>query len=1033
MSSTFQQAITRLEQFWSDHGCLIWQPYSEKVGAGTMNPATVLRVLGPEPWNVAYVEPSFRAADGRYGENPNRMQCFYQYQVILKPGPDNPQELYLESLEALGLHGREHDIRFVEDNWESPALGAWGLGWEVWCDGQEITQFTYFQQACGFSLNPVSVELTYGLERLMIPIQGVRSVWDINWDGTRTYGEILRLSEVEYCKYNFDYADVHRLKAMYDLFEAEARDLIKAGLVIPAYDYVLRCSHTFNLLDARGAIGVTERAHYFARMRDLAREISVAYVAQREEMGHPWLKAVEGLKAPGLLARGQKVKGSKVAKAVEPLTEPATFLLEIGTEELPAADLDAALDQLRAAVPELLDELRLAHGQIRVLGTPRRLAVLVGEVSPRQADLQDMVKGPPARVAFRDGQPTRAALGFARKQGVVVGDLRVRAMDGGEYVVALKVEPGRPAGEVLAERLTDLIAGLRFSRSMRWNESGVAFSRPIRWLVALLGDRVVPFEYAGLVSGRVTRGLRPMGSPEIEINRADDYLCLMTDNRVIVDPAERQASIVAQISALAAEVSGAIPDDPDLLAQVTNLVEWPTALRGTFEKAYLKLPKDVLVTVMRKHQRYFPLVAQPSSPLSLGQRTKGLPTFYPLAKRPGAFQSFNLLPYFIAVRNGDDLHLDRVRYGNDEVLRARFADAAFFYEADTSKPLEEYLPRLDTLTFQEKLGSVGDKVRRLVRLIQPIGEMMNLSPDEAVTAARAVHLAKADLVTQMVIELTSLQGFMGEHYALVGGESPAVATAVREHYLPRFAGDALAQTASGVAVGLADRLDSLIGLFAIGLKPTGTADPFGLRRAALGVVQTLMGRQMRFDLRAGLRAAAELLPVPAPKESLSDALDFIVGRLRVVLRDAGHRYDVVDAVLAERGHDPYLAAQTVAELGAWVARDDWMDLLNAYARCVRIVRDQPQVYDLAPSVFAKDATRALHDAYEQVATKVGLESSPSELFTAFQPIIPTINRFFDDVLVMAEDRALRENRLALLQRIAALTSGIADLQVLEGF
>ena len=995
MPLTFQQAIMRLGQFWGEQGCLVWQPYSEKVGAGTANPATVLRVLGPEPWNVAYVEPSFRPADGRYGKNPNRMQYFYQYQVILKPDPGNPQEIYLDSLGALGLNRREHDIRFVEDNWVAPALGAWGLGWEVWCDGQEITQYTYFQQAGGFPLDPVSVEITYGLERLMIPIQGVRSVWDINWDGTRTYGEILRPSEVEYCAYNFEHAGIERLKAMYDLFEAEAKDLIAAGLVIPAHDYVLRCSHTFNLLDARGAVGVTERAHYFARMRDLARLISVAFVAQREEMGHPWLKPV----------RGSRVEGSPVAETGTALTEPATFLLEIGTEELPSGDLDAAGEQLRASVPDLLDDLRLAHGPVRVLGTPRRLAVLVEEVASHQADVAEVVKGPPANVAFRDGQPTRAAEGFARKQGLTVSDLQVRQMDGGEYVVALVVEPGRPAREVLGERMTDLIAGLRFDRSMRWNDSGVAFSRPIRWLVALLGEGVVPFEYAGLRSGRVTRGLRPLGSPDIAIQRAEDYLHLMAETQILIDPVERQRRIVHQIHALAVEVGGTIPDDPALLIEVTNLVECPMALRGVFEETYLKLPKDVLVTVMRKHQRYFPIVDG-----------KG-----------------NLMPYFVAVRNGDDLYLDQVRHGNEEVLRARFADAAFFYEADTSKPLKDYLPRLDTLTFQEKLGSVGDKVRRLEKLIRPIGEMLDLSPDEATTAVRAVHLAKADLATQMVVELTSLQGVMGEHYALVSGESPAVATAVREHYLPRFAGDALAQTAPGMAIGLADRLDSLVGLFAIGLKPTGAADPFGLRRAALGVVQTLMGRQIRLDLRAGLRAAGKLLSVPVAEDALDDALDFIVGRLRVVLREAGHRYDVVDAVLVERGHDPYLAAQTVADLGGWVSRDDWMDWLNAYARCVRIVRDQPQIYELAPSAFVKDATRALHAAYEQVAAQVGPESSPSELLTAFHRIIPTINRFFDDVLVMAEDRALRENRLALLQRIAALTAGIAELQVLEGF
>jgi glycyl-tRNA synthetase len=996
---TFQEAIARLEKFWGEHGCLIWQPYNEKVGAGTMNPATVLRVLGPEPWNVGYVEPSFRPADGRYGENPNRMQYYYQYQVILKPDPGNPQELYLESLEALGLDRREHDIRFVEDNWESPVIGAWGLGWEVWCDGQEITQFTYFQQSGGLALDPVSVEITYGLERLMIPIQGIRSVWDIAWDGRRTYGEVLLASEVEYCRYNFEQAAVDRLKMMYDLFEAEAKDLIAKGVVIPAFDYVLRCSHAFNLLDARGAIGVTERAHYFARMRDLSRLISMAYLAQREEMGHPWLE-----QGPTL-----KVEDRAVVEAGAFSPKPDAFLLEIGTEELPAADLDAALEQLRIAVPSLLDELRLSHGEIRVLGTPRRLAVLVKNLAPRQADVEQWVKGPPAKVAFRDGQPTRAAEGFARKQGVAVDDLQVQEADGGAYVVALKVEPGRPVGEVLAKRLPELIAGLHFSKSMRWNESGVAFSRPIRWLVALLGDQEVPFRHAGITSGRVTRGLRPLHSPESEIRRAGDYLRLMAKNQIVIDPAERQASIARQIKALAAEVDGVIPDDPDLLAEVTNLVEQPTALRGSFEKTYLALPQNVLVMTMRKHLRYFPIVNGDG----------------------------DLMPYFIAVRNGDDQHLDIVRHGNEEVLRARFADAAFFYEADTSKSLEDHLPRLDTLTFQEKLGSVGDKVRRLEKLIYPISKMLKLSSAEANVAARAAHLAKADLVTQMVVELTSLQGIMGQHYALLGGEKPAVAKAVREHYLPRFAGDALPETKPGMAVGLADRLDSLMGLFAIGLKPTGTADPFGLRRAALGMVQTLVGREVRFDLRAGLSAAAELLPLPVAEEALSEALAFIVGRLRVMLREAGHRYDVVDAVLAERGHDPYLAALTVADLGAWVVRDDWMELLNAYSRCVRIVRDQPRIYDLDPSAFVEKAARKLLDVFLGYAMYakgvVGPESSPSELFKAIRQMVPYINRFFDDVLVMTEDRVLREHRLALLQRIAGLADGIADLQVLEGF
>jgi len=396
---SFQGVIMRLDRYWADYGCLIWQPYSEKLGAGTANPATTLRVLGPEPWNVAYVEPSYRPDDGRYADNPNRMQMHTQYQVILKPDPGNPQELYLGSLEAIGIDMREHDVRFVEDNWESPVLGAWGLGWEVWLDGQEISQYTYFQQAGGLGLDPVAVELTYGLERIVMYLQKVRAVWDIDWDGVHTYGHIYRQPEVEHCVYNFELADVERLHQMYNIYEAEARTCMERGLVIPAYDYVLRCSHTFNVLDARGAIGVTERASYFRRMRDLSRQVARLYVQQREEMGFPFLalQPVDQSPEAGAAPRDEAL----------PTPEgPRTFLLEVGSEELPVSDLTSALKQLEAMVPEMLERARLGYESLRVVGTPRRQAVLVSGLQPRQPDRVSEVQGPPANVAFDEqGRP----------------------------------------------------------------------------------------------------------------------------------------------------------------------------------------------------------------------------------------------------------------------------------------------------------------------------------------------------------------------------------------------------------------------------------------------------------------------------------------------------------------------------------------------------------------------------------------------------------------------------------------------------
>ena len=995
---SFQDVIMRLNRYWADFGCLIWQPYSEKLGAGTANPATTLRVLGPEPWNVGYVEPSYRPADGRYAENPNRMQMHTQYQVILKPDPGNPQELYLGSLEAIGIDMREHDVRFVEDKWESPALGAWGLGWEVWLDGQEISQYTYFQQAGSFNLDPVPVELTYGLERIVMYLQKVRSVWEIDWDGVHTYGDVYTRPEVEHCIYNFELADVERMAQMYNLYEAEAKACLERGLVIPAYDYVQRCSHTFNVLDARGAIGVTERASYFGRMRDITRQVARLYVQQREEMGHPFLK----LPVPGARTQAMPEVQAPVA-----LSKPATLLVEIGTEEFPVGDLALALEQLEEAVPQMLADARLSYGAVRVVGTPRRQAILVTDLAPRQPDRTAEVQGPPAQVAFdADGNPTRAAEGFARKQGVPVEDLRVVSEGDRAYVVATRTEEGRSAIEVLAEALPGLIAGLRFPRTIRWNQTNITFPRPLRWLVGLMGDQLVPFAYAQVASGRTTRGLRPFGSPEIELPRADDYLEVMAEHQIVVDLDERRERVRAQVEELAASVGGRIPQDAALLEEVTNLVEHPTALLCRFEPEYLALPWDVLVTVMKKHQRYFPVVnAESGEPM----------------------------PYFVAVRNGDDQHLDVVREGNEDVIRARFADAKFFFENDTRQSLESFLPRLDTLTFQEQLGSMLDKSKRLEKLVPAVGAALELNAAEQEVAGRAAHLCKADLATQLVIELTSLQGLMGREYARLSGEAGAVAEAIFEHYLPRSAGDLLPQTKPGVALGLADRLDSLVGLFAVGLAPTGSADPYQLRRGALGLVQILIDQQTPLSLRPLLGEAAKLAPVEVPQEALDAVEGFIAERLRGWLRDKGFRYDVVDAVLSERGDDPYSAYRAAAQLAVWVEREDWMDLLNAYGRCIRIVRGQEERFAFDPEVDPEPASAALWKAYQIARAQIRPDSDVDRLLTALRPMIPAIDGFFDDVLVMHEDRALQESRLGLLQDIWALSQGIVDVTRLEGF
>ncbi len=992
---TFQDVIQRLHEFWSSQGALLWQPYSEKVGAGTMNPATVLRVLGPEPWNVGYVEPSYRPDDGRYGENPNRMQMHTQYQVILKPDPGNPQEIYLRSLEAIGIDPEEHDIRFVEDNWESPALGAWGLGWEVWLDGLEITQFTYFQQACSQELHPPAVEITYGLERIVMFLQRVRSVWDIDWDGVHTYGDILLHAEVDHCKYNFEVADIERLKEMYRLFEEEAKSAIAAGLVIPAHDYILRCSHTFNVLDARGAIGVTERASYFARMRDLARQVGELYVQQREAAGFPWLRLLPPREEPHIPPLGPA------------LEEPADFVLEVGTEELPPQDVRAAIEQWQRAVPQLLEDLRLTYDGLRISATPRRIVAYVSKLAPRQEDRVVEVKGPPAHIAFdEEGRPTKAAEGFARSQGVPVESLEVRHEGKKSYVVAIKREPGRDAGEVLQAALPRLIAQLRFGKTMRWNHTNVAFSRPIRWLLALHGPRVIPFAYADLVSGRVTRGPRPLGSPDLEIARAEEYFPLMAKQYIIVDRGLRRRRVWAQVEALAKGLGGRVPDDARLLDEVTDLVEWPVAIRGGFEEKYLQLPKDVLITVMKKHQRYFPIVHA---------------------------ETGEMLPYFIAVSNGERKDMALVRRGYEDVLRARYADAEYFVTQDLKQPLEDFLPKLRTLTFQEKLGSMLDKVHRLEALTPKLADALGLSLEEKAWAERAAHLCKADLATSMVIEMTSLQGIMGREYARHWGEPEPVALAIYEHYLPRFAGDDLPETKPGIVLALADRLDSLVGLFAVGLKPTGSADPYGLRRAALGLVQILIGRRIPFDLRRHLEEAARLQPVPVPDQVLDEVWQFIVERLRVWMRDQGLPHDVVEAAVSARGNDPYAAYRAAIALAAAVQEPDWPEILVAYARAKRIVRDIEEEYPLAPEYYTEPAAWELYQAWQKARQRLDEDPEVPTLVEVLRELKEPINRFFTDILVMADDPDVRRARLALVQRIAALPDGIVDLTKLQGF
>jgi glycyl-tRNA synthetase len=633
------------------------------------------------------------------------------------------------------------------------------------------------------------------------------------------------------------------------------------------------------------------------------------------------------------------------------------------------------------------------------LATPRRLAVIVEDVAPVQAAIQENVKGPGAKVAFdAAGKPTQAAIAFAKRFGLGPEDLTVVDDGKNSYVYARRFEPGKPAADALGGICNTLIGRLTFEKTMRWNASNVSFSRPLQWYVAMLGTHAISFEHADIMSGRLSTGNRGRGSPQFQITSAGEYETILREHHVLADIDERKAEVARQINAVANGIGAVVEPDEDLLDEVANLVEEPNALLCAFEPEFLEMPAIILTKTMSSKQRYFTLNDAKS----------------------GAMR-----PNFITVRNGPAQDAGQVIAGNEDVIRARFADASYFYRRDVKKPLAELLPKLDSLTFQTKLGSMLDKARRIESLVEPVATLLSAEPS-LVTAREAARLCKADLVSNMVIEMTSLQGAMGRDYLLKQGGDASVAQAIAEHYTPRFAGDKVPASDAGLIVSIADRLDSIAGLFAVGLAPKGSADPFALRRAAQGIVQGLVSRMREFSLRAGLKAAAVRLPVQASSEAVEGAHKFIVERQRAGLLESGLRHDVVDAVLAVHADDPHRTATQAEQLARAVQEPDWPQLLAAYSRCARIAKGQVSG---SAGMDTEPASVALADALDRVQQPPDADSLKSTLRQLRGPI----DHFFDKVLVNAEDAGLRAARLALVLRVVRLADGVCDPSRLDGF
>lgn len=685
--------------------------------------------------------------------------------------------------------------------------------------------------------------------------------------------------------------------------------------------------------------------------------------------------------------------------------ETRDLLVEIGVEEMPAHFMPGTLEQLKDMAAKGLEGARLNYSELRTYGTPRRITLYVTGLAVLQKDLALKVRGPSAKVAFAaDGSPTKALEGFARGQGVAVADIIQEEDNGVPYVFAHRVENGRPARDVLPELLMAWINALSFPKPMRWGWGDMRFARPIRWQLTLFGSEVLPLPLEGTPYGNTTRGHRFLVPEEVVVTEPGQYLTVLEQAYVIVDQDRRRQLIWRQVTELAASQGGYVQEDPDLLEEVTYLVEYPTALYGKIDEKYMDLPAEVLITSMKEHQRYFPVLDK-----------KG-----------------KLLPGFIAVRSGTAQHLDIVRAGNEKVLRARLDDASFFWKEDQKTTLDEQREKLGKVVFLEKLGSVKDRVDRLEQLTAWLADHLLADASVKSKAQRAAYLAKSDLVTMMVYEFPELQGRMGEKYALLAGEDQTTAQAIREHYQPRFSGDELPQSREGTLVALADKIDAITGCFALGVIPTGSQDPYALRRQAQAICLIAMEGKLPLSLSALVEQAYKLYADNFQLDRTlaqvqGDVRDFFAQRLRFLLSEAGVSYDVIDAVLTA-GHDiPAEVSKRAMALTAFRKQADFGALLTAYTRAANLAQ-KGQGGEVRTDMLREQAERDLWSGILQARERIA--AAGDDYGTAFQTIArlrPAVDSFFDAVMVMAEDPEIRQTRLALLAAVVALMDGIADL------
>jgi glycyl-tRNA synthetase len=1011
---TFQEILKRLSTFWEKQGCIIHQGYDMEVGAGTFNPATFLRCLGPEPYKAAYIEPCRRPTDGRYGQNPNRVQHYFQFQVMLKPSPENIQQLYLESLEAIGFNLSEHDIRFVHDDWEQPTIGAWGLGWEVWMDGMEISQFTYFQSVGGVDLKPVTGEITYGTERLALYLQKAKSIFDIQWNENITYGDIYLQNEIDWSHYNFESAETEMWYRHFDDFEREAKKLIQLNLPIPAYDFVMKASHAFNILGARGVISVTERAGYIGRIRDLAKAVAESYLKSREALNHPLHHKFQ--KTEKVIPEALLMKLPENLIHPNPESEE-DFLLEIGCEELPATFVPIGCQNLKKDVQYLLENEGISFKSLKTYGTPRRLTLYIEKLQVGKAARKEEKKGPAITQSFNeDGSPKPSANGFFRsinKESVTLDkirlglekDLFIKEIKGVEYLFANAELKGLSTAKLLQDKLPGIIQNLEFPKRMRWGNSDILFARPIHSIVALFAHDIIPFSVGNVISNNTSFGHRQLQPFNFTLGKPQDYLTILKEYFVMADMEERKKEINSQLDALEHDLKVKIICRDKVIPQVLNLVEWPELTVATFDESFLKIPKEVLISEMVEHQKYFPVLGLDG----------------------------NLINKFVITANTHPT--DQIREGNQKVLSARLTDGVFLYAQGLKEPLEKYNEKLKSVTFQKNLGTVFDKVERIQSHAKTLQKLLNISNLEK--ASRAALLSKADLATEMVFEFPDLQGTIGKYYAEAANEDREVATAIEEQWMPRGENADLPKTETGTILSLSDKLDNLIGCYIADLKPTSSSDPYALRRQTLGIIKMLIEGKHRVAIMPLLDKCFDHFPekLRTNKEILVKEMEtFIVNRIKTVFLDDGFTKDEIEASLGSGFTDIYDAHCKVSALREFrQSGDRFSKLFEVYKRAKGQLANQKNLV-FSESFLKEPAEKELDIALKSMIPQFNEALKQHDYRKAYELIATLQNplaTLFEQVKILDENLEIRNNRLGLLGRVFKLFERLLDFSKIQ--